>query len=135
MVLSGDLSVTPPRLRAPQGDGEILAYPAPAAAGDLAERNRAAFAAARVEIDGFPLPQLRWLAIAEVVHAAYSYLDRAFPPPLPLSLFLAGHQPELFHPGVWVKSFALNGLARRHGAVPLNLVVDNDTAKVTTIRV
>ena len=43
------------------------------------------------------------------------------------SLLLAGHQPELFHPGVWVKNFALNGLARRHGATPLNLVVDNDT--------
>ena len=40
---------------------------------------------------------------------------------------LAGHQPELFHPGVWVKNFALNGLARRHGLTPINLVVDNDT--------
>ena len=49
-------------------------------------------------------------------------------------LILAGHQPELFHPGVWVKNFALNGLARRHGLTPINLVVDNDTVKSTALR-
>ncbi len=50
-------------------------------------------------------------------------------------LILAGHQPELAHPGVWVKHFALNGLARRVGGVPLNLVVDNDTLKSAALRV
>ncbi len=49
------------------------------------------------------------------------------------TLVLAGHQPELFHPGVWVKNFALNGLAHETGSIPLNLVVDNDTAKSTTL--
>src|SRR5262249_17276279 len=38
-------------------------------------------------------------------------------------------------PGVWVKNFALVGLARRHGAVPLNLVVDNDIVKSTALHV
>jgi hypothetical protein len=42
---------------------------------------------------------------------------------------MAGHQAELFHPGVWVKNFAINGLARRHGCVPIHLVVDNDAVK------
>src|SRR5262249_46969826 len=37
--------------------------------------------------------------------------------------------------GVWVKNFAMQGLARAHGATPLNLVVDNDTAKTTALRV
>src|SRR4029079_8138752 len=50
-------------------------------------------------------------------------------------LFLAGHQPELFHPGVWVKNFALAGLARRQGGVGVNLLVDNDTAKSASLRV
>jgi hypothetical protein len=27
-----------------------------------------------------------------------------------LSLIVGGHQPELFHPGVWLKNFALNEL-------------------------
>ena len=48
-------------------------------------------------------------------------------------LLLAGHQPELSHPGVWVKNFALSGLARKLGGIPLNLVVDNDTLKNTAL--
>jgi hypothetical protein len=51
------------------------------------------------------------------------------------SLLMAGHQPELFHPGVWVKNFALCGLARAHGVTPLNLIVDSDTCKSTALRV
>jgi hypothetical protein len=50
-------------------------------------------------------------------------------------LFLAGHQPSLFHPGVWVKNFALAGLARRHRGVAVNLIVDNDTLKSSSLRV
>ena len=45
------------------------------------------------------------------------------------SLLLAGHQPELFHPGVWIKNFALARLAREHGTVPLSLIIDSDTAR------
>ena len=50
-------------------------------------------------------------------------------------IFLAGHQPQLVHPGVWFKNFALDRLARRHHAVAVNLLVDNDTVKDTAIRV
>ena len=41
-----------PRLRAPQGDGEILAHPPLAAAADLAAHNRSLFAESHIEIDG-----------------------------------------------------------------------------------
>jgi hypothetical protein len=51
------------------------------------------------------------------------------------SILMAGHQPELVHPGVWVKNFALNGLARRHGCVPVHLVVDNDAVKSVGLHV
>ncbi|MEL6897205.1 MAG: hypothetical protein AAFP90_13960, partial [Planctomycetota bacterium] len=47
----------------------------------------------------------------------------------------AGHQPTLFHPGVWFKNFALNHIARQHGAVALNLIVDNDLAGPASVRV
>ena len=45
-------------------------------------------------------------------------------------LLVTGHQPEMFHPGVWVKNFA----AQRRGPpvdglTPVNLVVDTDTMK------
>ena len=33
-------------------------------------------------------------------------------------LFLAGHQPQMFHPGVWYKNFALGELAGGTGRRP-----------------
>ena len=85
----------------------------------------------------------RWTALrrqarGEVVAAADRASSLRFGEPLPDatpadSFVLAGHQPELFHPGVWVKNFALFGLARQHGATPLNLIVDNDTLKTAAL--
>ena len=37
-----------------------------------------------------------------------------------------GHQPDLYHPGVWLKAFALQRIARDSGSVGLDLVVDTD---------
>jgi hypothetical protein len=51
-----------------------------------------------------------------------------------IPLLIAGHQPELAHPGVWVKNFALCGLAKKLGGTGLHLVVDNDTVKSTALR-
>ena len=53
----------------------------------------------------------------------------------PSAIFLAGHQPQLFHPGVWLKNFALGALARQHGAVAVNLVIDSDSMKTHALRV
>jgi hypothetical protein len=131
------VSVSQLRLRAPQRHGEFLAAPPLASAADLVARNRAGLAGAPVVIDGIPLPDLRRHAVRECLRAAQSYLHGSgvSVPDHADSVVLAGHQPELFHAGVWVKSFALNGLARTSGSVPLNLIVDNDTAKGTSVRV
>ena len=51
------------------------------------------------------------------------------------AIIMAGHQPSLFHPGVWFKNFALSHLASRLDATAVNLVVDNDVAKSSSIRV
>jgi hypothetical protein len=50
-------------------------------------------------------------------------------------LILTGHQPELFHPGVWVKNFAAAGLETRVGGRAAFLTVDNDTVHSTTVAV
>lgn len=47
--------------------------------------------------------------------------------------FLAGHQPSLFHPGVWWKNFVLDRLARRSGAIAINLIVDHDVEELPGI--
>jgi hypothetical protein len=50
-------------------------------------------------------------------------------------LILTGHQPELFHPGVWIKSFATGSLARKVQGTPVHVIIDNDTMKSSAIRV
>lgn len=50
-------------------------------------------------------------------------------------LFVGGHQPELFHPGVWLKNFAVHQLGREAGGIGLNLIVDNDLMPATSLAV
>jgi hypothetical protein len=127
-----------PRLKAPRDDGAILAFPPFEEVGTLRAANREHLQSNAVQTQGRPWPELRRLARQEAVAAARTYLAQAGEPVPDVaddSLFVAGHQPELFHPGVWLKNFALQALARRHGATPLNLIVDNDAAKAMTLRV
>jgi hypothetical protein len=56
--------------------------------------------------------------------------DASSPP-----IIMSGHQPTLFHPGVWFKNFALSKIAKNNDAIPINLVIDNDVAIGSTIRV
>jgi hypothetical protein len=128
------------RLRAPPDDGGILLEPPLTQAAQLLAGNRRQFSAISLSILGRPLQDLRDQARHEILEAAAAYLQaageeapsqsanqrRGLPPP---GLILAGHQPELCHPGVWVKNFALWALARTHGLLPVNLIVDIDTVK------
>jgi len=110
-------------LHAPAASGGILAVPGFDALPALVEANRRRLNSSDVRIGGIPLRELRQRARSEVGA------------PSDGPLLLAGHQPELSHPGVWVKNFALNGLARKLRGTPLNLIVDNDTVKSTFLRV
>ena len=124
-------------LKAPRADGAVLASPPGDALPSLVEASRVRLSAAAVKIDGVPLGAYRHAAQAEAIRLARRYLtDRGepLPPPGGPSVVATGHQPELFHPGVWVKNFALNRLARETGSTALNLVVDNDTIKSTYLK-
>jgi hypothetical protein len=125
------------RLRAPKEDRGIVAVPPLAEVGAVLSENRRRLAENKLVFLDRSLSDLRRQARQEILQEACAYL-RAAGEPVPEvqaeSLLLAGHQPELFHPGVWVKNFALNSLARRHDATPLNLIVDNDIAKSTLLR-
>jgi hypothetical protein len=50
-------------------------------------------------------------------------------------ILLAGHQPQMFHPGVWLKNFALGRLAEKHSAAAVNLIIDSDAAGTPAILV
>jgi len=128
-------------LRAPAEDGAVIAEPPLREAGAALAVNRRRL---RTHADnrtllGRPWTDLRRQARRDAVAAARQYLGENLTAdsrqPTADTLLLAGHQPELFHPGVWVKNFALYGLARAHSATALNLVVDNDTVKTTALRI
>jgi hypothetical protein len=125
------------RYRAPAEGGVLAEPPFPEIASQL-QANRGILNNDSIRIDGTPLSDFRREAIADVLAAARQYhRDAGEPiPDFPNGpLMMSGHQPELTHVGVLVKTFALHGLARKHGLTPLNLIVDNDTAKTTAARV
>ncbi|TWU00519.1 hypothetical protein Pla108_14710 [Botrimarina colliarenosi] len=82
---------------------------------------------ADLTIGGVPLARLASEARRDLLAAAHG--DAAGP------LILSGHQPELFHPGVWFKNFALASLAGASGGVGVHLVIDTDLCRATSIRV
>ena len=108
--------------KAPSADGALLAEPPTADYERLLGVNRQRLAGLKGEVAGLSWDSLRQLARREAVGQVS---DRP--------LILAGHQPELYHPGVWVKNFILAGQSRRLGADALNLIVDNDTFKIRSL--
>jgi hypothetical protein len=131
------LLIVPHRVRAPARNGEVLSLPPLTGTEALLAANRQRLAAASGTILGKPLADLRAEAKDAVVKEARTYLASGHEPLPSLAdgpLILAGHQPELFHPGVWIKNFALARIAQAHLLTAVNLVVDNDTVKSTSIR-
>jgi hypothetical protein len=147
------------QVKAPAHDGAVVAQPPLDRTGDILtiNRRRLQTAGERLTILGRPLAELRRQAREQLVSRD---AGPSSPPPQPSptrgegergslppcggglggaqaieTLLVAGHQPELFHPGVWVKNFALYGLARKHHAASLNLIVDDDTIKTTALRI
>lgn len=50
-------------------------------------------------------------------------------------IVMVGHQPHLFHPGVWMKNFVTSRIAKKAGGIDVNLIVDNDVSKSPVIAV
>ncbi|MHC4398366.1 MAG: hypothetical protein ACYTG0_01660 [Planctomycetota bacterium] len=127
------------RLRVPQEDRAALVSPAWDAIGGLIQSNRGRQREHDYDFQGQPLADVSRDARREVLAAAFQwtsqYRNVARPADASAPILLAGHQPQLFHPGVLLKSFALGVLAARHGAVAVNLLIDSDTVKTTGVRV
>jgi hypothetical protein len=137
-------------VHAPDSDESFVAVPDVALAVAIAHRNRDLLGTARADIQGKDLAVVRRWARRSVLAAANDYTTRLLAdeiregkvsetPAAALSegamVFVGGHQPTLFHPGVWVKNFVVGALAKRDAAVGLNLVVDTDNLSGTALRV
>ncbi len=132
------------RLRAPREEGEVLAIPPLADMPATIAQNREQIAQWNVPVLGRPLADLRRLAREEALTAAKRFTHQPDAPArdsltrrasLDVPLIVGGHQPELFHPGVWAKNFVLDGLTKATGGIGLHLIVDNDAITSTSIAV
>ncbi len=130
MALSG--------LHAPQQHGAILCDPPLAEADRILAENLQLFQSPPCRILDQPLSVFRQQIREESLAAAREYCqahDLLAPPSHSGPLVMTGHQPELFHPGVWLKNFAVSRLAGRLGGVGCNLIVDNDVVNAPALKV
>ncbi|MDO9556200.1 MAG: hypothetical protein Q7J82_01265 [Coriobacteriia bacterium] len=123
----------------PVGHGEVLAEPPYELWAERAEANAAAVSDWGFTIGGMSGLALRRLARRETVAEAGAYsrrigIDVATVPVEPRLLLVTGHQPDFYHPGVWVKDFLLQRLADETGAAALDLVVDTDSFERVELR-
>jgi len=121
-------------LHAPRRDGEVRVEPALDNVGDVLAQNMHLLETADCDVQGRPLRALAASARKQLVADARRFTGRyrdvdSTTGPVPDRVLLAGHQPELFHPGVWFKNFLLGQLACDHSAVAINLHIDSDTMK------
>ena len=127
------------RLRAPTVDGALLAVPPLAEVPTLLEANVRRLANWDHDFQGRTASRLRFEIRNQILAAAVKFLRNSGldTPIVPETsrLLVTGHQPELFHPGVWVKNFAIASLAKQTNSVALNLIVDNDIPKSSGLKI
>lgn len=135
-------TLSPPRFRVPREDRSFLSIPDLQTASAWVAENRKLFAQSSCVLHGRSLDSLRTAARKSAIRAAQVYTRSILNLDLPElsentdhSCLVSGHQPELFHVGVWAKNFALAKLAEQTKSVGLNLVIDNDSLGSTSIRV
>ncbi len=127
-------------LKIPRQDRTIFARPELAITPDLARANAEFLNETSLAIQGRSLREFRQQARQEILELAGAYTGRLLGKPVSWDasadlLFCGGHQPALFHPGVWIKNFAIHALSRRANGVALNLVIDNDTINHRQLRI
>ena len=126
------------RLRVPAEQGATLIDPPLSSVGELVRANEALRANQNYDFQGKSLHVLaeeaRRQLLEKAVKYSSAYRNVSVAAPRHERIFLAGHQPELFHPGVWFKNFTLSRLAERHQAVAVNLLIDNDPLRRASIR-
>lgn len=119
------------RQTTPTGHGEVVTRPEYTEWAGLARRTADEVGKWTFDIAGTPVTELRALARREAVARAREFSARigvalrdvADDPAL---LVVTGHQPEFYHPGVWIKDFLLQRLSEETGAAAIDLVVDSD---------
>ncbi len=126
-------------IRAPREHGQVVVHPPLAEVEALVDSNLSLASECSYDFQGIDFQQLTSEARASMLAQAHRYtsayrdVDDTAPANAPL--LLAGHQPQLFHAGVWIKNFAISSLARQLQGRAVNLLIDNDILRNPAIRV
>ncbi|QDT89232.1 hypothetical protein [Gimesia algae] len=144
---SGTKSVPEPEwvrqdLRVPRYDDVVFARPDLTQIVGDAEANRDMFHGCSRDRSGKIISSLRAWARRAVLEEAARYTSELTGSPVDLPrdldqqfLFITGHQPALYHPGVWIKNLLIGKAAQQMAGLSLNLIVDNDLVSSTAIKV
>ena len=134
------------RIRVPQQNKTALHQPPLSQAIDRFKSNRGQIqdqGSIELAISFLPsnltLGELQQQSRSELIERAQAYTSHYLPGSKTVAanqpVVMSGHQPELYHAGVWYKNFVLSELAERTDAVAINLVVDSDLSNQHAIRV
>jgi hypothetical protein len=128
------------RLRAPKHHGEKLIEPQLANASSLLRLNAKKSRARDYDCQGRSLAAMHGEARAELLAAAAAYTRNyrdvaSAAQATDAPIVMCGHQPELYHPGVWIKNFVTASLALQQNAHAVHLLIDNDNIRHASIRV
>lgn len=128
------------RLRSPKDHSGRLIDPPLSEISEWLAANRRAARHRQCDLQGRSVAALSEAARSQVLRAAIDFTSRYRNVADSLNgskapIVMTGHQPELYHAGVWYKNFVLNHLAREQHAVGINLLIDNDTLRQAAIRV
>lgn len=135
------------RLRVPKRDGQTLNQPAHHQQRALLDRNLALRESNLTDSGSagsdFPLRKLQMLARSEAIRLAAQWSNQYLPVERQIDadsidssapVIFSGHQPALFHPGVWYKNLRLHQMASEYRATAINMVVDNDISGAAAIK-
>lgn len=118
----------------PAGHGELLEQPAYSEWREALDANLTAISGWSFDVAGRDASTLRGSAREELLAESRTFSARLGVPVRTqaagadgqVPLIVTGHQPDLYHPGIWVKNFLLQRFAREQSADSLDLIVDSD---------
>jgi hypothetical protein len=130
-----------PSLKVPSENNRLLCVPSANTSDALLDANATI-------LNDPSLPEwfckLRRLGREQAIEASYKYVA-TYAPGLADSipsidgnarrLVVGGHQPELFHPGVWFKNFLMWEIGQQTDSIGMQVIVDHDVARSDALRV
>ncbi len=108
-------------LQTPIGHGDVLIEPDPGSLPAAAQKNQLSLSRAKTIIAGQTLAHWRSQTRKRIAGS-----DEGF-------IIVTGHQPDFIHPGVWAKHVVSARLAQAMQGKVLNLVVDSDVVKRSSL--